>query len=198
MAHSPTSIGKEWTNKVSGLEVPATAYSCLSNPPSPSRFPRLSRPVPTMRPEYDVVVVGSGYGAGVAASRMARAGKQVAVLEIGEEKWPGEYPNCLGDAALEFHVSGNAGRDGGRLLDLECGKRTGLYHLVLGEGQNVFVGNGLGGTSLLNANVFLPVDERTLQLSAWPPEIREHPGALDPCMDFLYRQEPTDAELTRG
>jgi choline dehydrogenase-like flavoprotein len=40
-----------------------------------------------MRPEYDVVVVGSGYGAGVAASRMARAGKTVAVLELGNEKW---------------------------------------------------------------------------------------------------------------
>jgi choline dehydrogenase-like flavoprotein len=40
-----------------------------------------------MRPEYDVVVIGSGYGAGVAASRMARAGKSVVVLELGKEKW---------------------------------------------------------------------------------------------------------------
>lgn len=54
---------------------------------SKTRFPRLSRSVHLMRPEYDVVVIGSGYGGGVAASRMARAGKSVAVLEMGKEKW---------------------------------------------------------------------------------------------------------------
>lgn len=53
----------------------------------PSRFPRISRDIHELRPEYDVVVVGSGYGAGVAASKMARAGKTVAVLEFGEERW---------------------------------------------------------------------------------------------------------------
>lgn len=49
-------------------------------------YPILSRPFELMRSEYDVVVIGSGYGAGVAASRMARAGKSVAVLELGWER----------------------------------------------------------------------------------------------------------------
>jgi choline dehydrogenase-like flavoprotein len=49
-------------------------------------YPTLSLPFDAMREEYDVVVVGSGYGAGVAASRMARAGKSVAVLELGWER----------------------------------------------------------------------------------------------------------------
>lgn len=49
-------------------------------------YPTLSRPFESMKPEYDVVVIGSGYGAGVAASRMARAGKSVAVLELGWER----------------------------------------------------------------------------------------------------------------
>lgn len=51
------------------------------------KSPRLSRPVMMIRPEYDVVVIGSGYGGGVAASRMARAGKKVAILELGTERW---------------------------------------------------------------------------------------------------------------
>ncbi|KAJ7248149.1 hypothetical protein B0H12DRAFT_727764 [Mycena haematopus] len=144
------------------------------------KFPRLSKPVPTMRPEYDVVVVGSGYGGGVAASRTARAGKSVAVLELGKEKWPGEYPADLKEAATEIHISGNAGHFGGPLKDVALGGRTGLYHLIVGEGQNAFVANGLGGTSLLNANVFLEADKRTLELSTWPEEIRKDPACLDP------------------
>ncbi|KAJ6588514.1 hypothetical protein B0H19DRAFT_1205902 [Mycena capillaripes] len=144
------------------------------------KFPRLSKPVPMMRPEYDVVVIGSGYGGGVAASRMARAGKSVAILELGKEKWPGEYPSDLKEAALEVYVSGNAGKFSGPLKDVALGGPTGLYHLVLGEGQNAFVGNGLGGTSLLNANVFLEADKRTLELSTWPDEIRKDPACLDP------------------
>ena len=46
---------------------------------------RLSKSVADLKLRYDVVVVGSGYGGGVAASRMSRAGKRVAVLERGQE-----------------------------------------------------------------------------------------------------------------
>ncbi|KAH8723205.1 hypothetical protein GQ44DRAFT_774258 [Phaeosphaeriaceae sp. PMI808] len=165
-------------NGIGGSKPTASKHSWFSSSKSAAHmFPRLSRPVPMMRPEYDVVVVGSGYGAGVAASRMARAGKRVAVLELGKEKWPGEYPSNLKEATPEVHVSGYLGSND-KPLQVEHGKRTGLYHLILGEGQNVFLGNGLGGTSLLNANVFIPADSRTLQLNAWPAEIRNNPDAL--------------------
>lgn len=52
----------------------------------PDDYPHLTSPFRSMKAQYDVVVVGSGYGAGVAASRMARAGKSVAVLELGWER----------------------------------------------------------------------------------------------------------------
>lgn len=51
------------------------------------KFPRLSKPVELLRTSYDVLVIGSGYGGGVAASRMARGGQSVCVLERGREKW---------------------------------------------------------------------------------------------------------------
>jgi cholesterol oxidase len=54
---------------------------------------RLSLPVSALKSVYDVVVIGSGYGGSITASRMARAGKKVCLFERGREILPGEYPN---------------------------------------------------------------------------------------------------------
>ncbi len=50
---------------------------------------RLSSPIQDLRNRYDVVVVGSGYGGGVAGCRLARAVRQDRVLERGRELHPG-------------------------------------------------------------------------------------------------------------
>ena len=57
---------------------------------------RLAKDIASLKTHYTVVVVGSGYGAGVAASRLARAGQSVCVLERGRELRPGEYPQRPG------------------------------------------------------------------------------------------------------
>lgn len=92
----------------------------------------------------------------------------------------GEYPSTLMEAVPELHVSGLAEPADLPGKMVEGGDPTGLYHLILGAGQNVFVGNGLGGTSLLNANVFLEADDGTLSLDCWPEELRQK-GALRKC-----------------
>jgi hypothetical protein len=66
---------------------PALGTGDASNATEQQKFPRLSKPVELLRPSYDVVVIGSGYGGGVAASRMARGGQSVCVLERGKERW---------------------------------------------------------------------------------------------------------------
>lgn len=126
---------------------------------------RLSKSVADLKLRYDVVVVGSGYGGGVAASRMARAGKRVAVLERGQEFAIGDFPDRMIEAHEQFQVS----RDGARV----SGSPSGLYDLRLGKDIHVFVGCGLGGGSLVNANVSLPPDPRVWDDPVWPPEIAQ-------------------------
>jgi len=125
---------------------------------------RLSSPIETMKEQYTVVVVGSGYGAAIAASRLARAGQDVCVLERGNEFQPGEYPNCEADALKQFQVDSPAAH---------AGPATGLYDLRVNEGISVFVGCGLGGTSLVNANVSLKPEPRVFQDLRWPQALRD-------------------------
>ncbi|KAK8038165.1 glucose-methanol-choline oxidoreductase [Apiospora phragmitis] len=143
-------------------------------------FPRLSRPLELMRNSYDCVVIGSGYGGGVAASRMARTGESVCVLERGREHWPGEYPSDTDDALEQVHYSGEFSPGWLPKKVVNGGDPTGMYHLIFGNGQNAIVGNGLGGTSLINANVYLEVDDETLRQEQWPEEIRMAEEMLEP------------------
>lgn len=140
--------------------------------PDSQEFPRISKPVELLQNSYDCVVIGSGYGGAVAASRMARAGQEVCLLERGQERWPGEYPTGIIDAMKQFHYSGEFAPGFLKGTMVEGGDPTGLYHLICGKGQNAFVGNGLGGTSLLNANVFLEADDATMKMDAWPEELQ--------------------------
>ncbi|KAI0533446.1 glucose-methanol-choline oxidoreductase [Xylaria digitata] len=146
--------------------------------PKSSTFPRISKSMELMRHAYDCVVIGSGYGGGVAAARMARAGKTVCLLERGKERWPGEFPTGTGDALDQLHYSGQFAPSWLPRKVVHGGDPTGMYHLIFGNGQNAVVGNGLGGTSLINANVFLEADDDALQLEQWPSEIKKNKGCL--------------------
>lgn len=123
---------------------------------------RVSRSIGDLKMQYDVVVVGSGYGAGVSASRLARCGRRVAVLERGREFALGDFPDRIGEAQQEFQTTLD-----GRTL----GSELALYDLRMGEDMHVLVGCGLGGGSLINANVALPPDDRVWDDAVWPQEL---------------------------
>jgi hypothetical protein len=137
-----------YTNSKPSPTSPTSAHRNSTKPRSftdgrqDAPFPRLSKPVELLRSAYDVVVIGSGYGGGVAASRMARTGQSVCLLERGREKWPGEYPSGAIDATKELHYSGTFSPGWIKGKQVEGGDPTGLYHLIMGRGQSAVVGNG--------------------------------------------------------
>ncbi|WP_297809428.1 GMC family oxidoreductase N-terminal domain-containing protein [uncultured Methylophaga sp.] len=118
---------------------------------------------------YDVIVIGSGYGGAIAASRLARAGQTVCLLERGREFLLGEFPDTEAEALreMQFHLPGK-----------HLGDETGLYDIHVQAQQNVVVGCGLGGTSLINANVSLPPTAEVLSDPAWPQQIRDDEDGL--------------------
>ena len=101
---------------------------------------RLSSPIENLKNHYPVVVIGSGYGGGIAASRLARSGQKVCVLERGKEFQPGEYPDTEQEVLREFQAD---------LPDKHIGLRTGLYDFHINDNINVFIGCGLGGFDLI-------------------------------------------------
>jgi cholesterol oxidase len=139
---------------------------------------RMSRPLGEMREHYGIVVVGSGYGGGIAASRLSRAGQDVCVFERGREIHPGEFPNTLLQAADEIQAHT---RGGGHL-----GRPTAMFDFRVGDDISVVVGCGLGGTSLINANVALRAEPWVFQKKKqWPTELRNTGReVLDPYYDL--------------
>lgn len=112
---------------------------------------RLSSPIENLKSSYTVVVIGSGYGGSIAASRLARAGQQVCILERGKEFQPGEYPKTQSKALAQIQID---------LPQHHLGSHTALYDFHVNKDINVFIGCGLGGTSLVNANVSLQAEPR--------------------------------------
>ncbi|HZI87271.1 MAG TPA: GMC family oxidoreductase N-terminal domain-containing protein [Pyrinomonadaceae bacterium] len=146
---------------------------------------RIASPIDQLKEHYTVVVIGSGYGGGITASRMARAVAPdnqkitVCVLERGKEFLPGEldkndnlikpgeYPDTEFEAMREVQVD---------LPQFHTGSRTGLFDLRMNKEINVFVGCGLGGTSLVNANVCIKAEDAVFASHEWPAEIRSEQG----------------------
>ncbi len=139
---------------------------------------RISSRPGSMRQRYEVVVVGSGYGGAIVASRLARAGRDVCLVERGAEMLPGEYPDSILSAADDFQV---------HTAEHDIGKRHALYELHIDDDINVFKGCGLGGTSLVNANVAIEPDERVFDDPRWPAELRADLGSVRQGIDRATR-----------
>lgn len=103
----------------------------------------------TVDNNYDVVVVGSGFGASVTACRLAEGGRRVLVLERGRSWPPGSFPRS------PRGLSQN-------LWDPPSGL-YGMFDIWAFGGIEGVVSSGLGGGSLIYANVLLRKDPAWFQ-----------------------------------
>lgn len=97
---------------------------------------KISSTISNIKLSYDVVVIGSGYGGGIAASSLSRAGRDVCVFERGKEIRPGDYPDTAVEAAKQLQLD---------LPHKHVGSDTGLFDIHVNDDINVVVGCGLGG-----------------------------------------------------
>ena len=89
---------------------------------------RLSSSPAELRAHYEIAVIGSGYGGGIAAARLARAGRDVVVFERGREIHPGEYPD---------HATGFAEEVQADVCGVHVGSDTALFDLRFNDDMNV-------------------------------------------------------------
>ena len=110
-----------------------------------------------MESAYDAVVVGSGFGGGIAACRLAEQGFRVCVLERGRRFGPGDFPDRPEQAPrMFFHARHNP---------------SGFFDLRIMRDVAVMTGAAVGGGSIVYANVQLRAPDDVFDDPAWPAAI---------------------------
>src|SRR5436305_4636566 len=120
----------------------------------------LSLPWNQHKPSYQFVVIGSGYGGSINAARISAAmGRphQLCILERGQEWQPGNFPSDVPGVRQQTRSDLNP---------------LGLYEFLNYKDISVIKGSGLGGTSLINANVAIVPDEEVFGLAGWPRTLK--------------------------
>jgi cholesterol oxidase len=136
-----------------------------------------------MAPNFDVLIIGSGFGGAVTACRLAEARMKVLVLERGRRWEIKDYPS----QSLENWLYDNDNPQ----------NEYGWVDWRFWGNMTVVCGAAVGGGSLIYANVSAPAPAEAF-LNGWPPEIRRE--YLDPYYarvgKMLRVQELPDNQLT--
>jgi cholesterol oxidase len=126
-------------------------------------------------PDFDVLIVGSGYGGAVCAARLAaerRRGVRIAVIERGREWVPGTFPEHL----TTFNPLNPFDRRGSWVGEQLSRNPLGLYGFYDRGDVVAVAGSGLGGTSLINCAVAIEAEEAVFQQPEWPLPFRQKKG----------------------
>ena len=141
--------------------------------------------------DYDVIVIGSGFGGAITGCRLQEAGYKVLILERGR-RWDRKttdtttaYPRGEGDPWIWSH---------------ECPERHNGW-LDLREYAHIAVAQGaaVGGGSLIYANISCEAPPHVFQVDSWPPEIThaELKPHYDAVADFMGVQKIPDNQWTK-
>jgi cholesterol oxidase len=135
--------------------------------------------------DYDAVVVGSGFGGSMVARRLAEAGWEVCVLERGQWHAPGTFPQTAAEVKRSFWDPSHA--------------LYGMFDVWSFRGLAAVVSSGMGGGSLIYANVIAPPPEGWLRVDGpgggpWPVDERELERHFDEVRKLLNPQPYPDGE----
>lgn len=130
---------------------------------------------------FAVVVIGSGYGASIAAAKLSQKlnnDQRICILERGKEWVPGTFPDTFSNVSAKSRANISGPTRG------QVTQPLGLFNLMFNDEVNVLSGSGLGGGSLINASIALKPDAEVFHQSRWPTALRDM-GILKPYYDSV-------------
>lgn len=123
-------------------------------------------------PTYDYVIIGSGFGGSVSAMRLTEKGYKVLVLERGKRYQDQDF------ATTNWNLA--------KFLWLPALRCFGIQNISLLNGYMVFHGSGVGGGSLVYANVLMEPSDEMFQNPAWR-HLQDWKAILRPHYDTARR-----------